>query len=406
MSILSGLWGRITGGWKTYGPNQISGNGALALDVNDAYGAVEATAALRLTAFLAALRLRAETIGSLPLHVRDGEKNIIRDHDLYDVIHNSPNSMMTAPEFWSMAVANLDMHGNSISVVERRTRDSSVISLEPVCPTLVTLKENRGRWWYEIDGEKFDPDNVLHLRGFTPKGLWGLGKLALGRQVLAAQISANDFAMRGFKQGAKVGGFMGIKTDGQNLTEEQVKTLQQRLEGASRPENAGKWITLFKGIEPIPGATFAIKPVDAELLTSRYFGVEEICRLMQVPPQLIGHSDKASSWASSLENVNLHFLMYSLQPTFVGIERRVVKTLLSRRDRTRGVDAKFNIGSLLRSDMKTQTQMFASALQNGYYNRNEVRDLLDRGNIAGGEEFTIQTNMTTASNLNREEPQA
>ena len=141
------------------------------------------------------------------------------------------------------------------------------------------------------------------------------------------------------------------------------------------------------------GAEFKVKPVDAELLSSRHFGVEEICRLMGVPPQLIGHVDKASSWASSLENVNLYYLLYSLQPTFVRSEASMRARLLSSSDRAAGVAPKFGIQGLLRSDMKTQWQFFASALQNGYYNRNEVRDLLERAEIEGGDEYTIQLNM-------------
>ena len=52
-----------------------------------------------------------------------------------------------------------------------------------------------------------------------------------------------------------------------------------------------------------------------------------------------------------------------------------------------------NTGGMLRADLKTRQAFYASALQNGYYSRNEVRDLEDRGDIPGGDEYTIQTNL-------------
>lgn len=347
---------------------------------------------MRLSAFWACVNLRAETIGTLPIHLRDKAKNVLTDHPLYSVLHDRPNSMMTAPEFWSMQTAHVDMHGEAISVIERRVRDKSVISLEPVAaPNEVEMHQRKnGSWYYDIGGEKYESDNILHLRGFSTNGLRGTPRIDIGRQILAAQLSANDSAMRAFKQGLKVGGFFEMAD---NFQEGQAQEWQKILNEYGRSENSGKWLTLLKGMKPIGGAEFRMKPADAELLSSRHFGIEEICRLMGVPPQLIGHTDKASSWASSIENINLFYLMYSLQPTFIRSEASIRAKLLTADDRARGHSPKFAIQGLLRSDMKTQFAFFASALQNGYYSRNEVRDLLDRGEIEGGDEFTIQLNM-------------
>lgn len=386
---------RIFGGWKTHGPNTTIGAGAFNGPLGT-YDAVSRDMALRLSVVWACMNLRAETIGTLPVHIRDEKKKVLRDHDLFNLLHYSPNAMMTGAEFWSMQTAHTDMHGNAYSVVRRRTRDKSVISLEPINdPDVVSLEQRKGvGYYYEIDGEKFDPEDVLHLKGFSMSGLIGLSRLQIGRNILSAQLSANDAAMVAFKQGVKVGGFFTVEKD---LDPKQIVQFKERLADYSKPENAGRFMTLLKGMMPIAGADFRPKPVDAELLSSRYFGIEEGCRLFGVPPQLIGHSDKASSWASSLENVNLFYLMYSIIPTLVRNEQRIAKTLLSREDKRKGISAKFGIQGLLRADTKTMLLFFASALQNGYYNRNEVRDLLDRGEIENGDEYMIQLNMGKAT---------
>lgn len=396
MSIWRQLFGGLKGGWKTHGPYAADGAGAF--DSDDTYDQVTADTSLRLAAVWACMNLRAEIRGSLPLHVRDKNKNILRDHPLYSILHDSPNSMQTAAEYWSMNTAHVDMHGNAISVIERRTRDKSVISLEPILePWAVTMEQKKsGGWYYKYGQEQYPAENIFHLRGFSMSGYWGLPRVDIGRQILSSQLSANRSAMRAFKQGMKVGGFFEVERD---LDSTQLEDFKKRLDSYGSPQNEGKWMTLLKGMKPIGGSDFRIKPADAELLQSRYFGIEEICRLFNVPPQLIGHTDKSSSWASSIEQVNLFFLMYSLQPGFVRDEQRIRKSLLSPADRAAGIEGRFGIQGLLRSDMKTQSAMFASALQNGYYNRNEVRDLLERGEIEGGDKYTVQLNMTNVNEL-------
>jgi HK97 family phage portal protein len=385
------IWRRIFGGWKTWGPNSILGPGGFD-SADTPYESITKETAIKLSAVYSCVSLRAETIGSLPIHLRDKDKKVMSDHDVYGLLHDSPNAMMTAPEFWSLAQANVDLHGNSVNVIPRRS-NGTPISLEPVDPDAWTLEQKKsGSYFYEIGGEKFKPEDILHLKGFSTNGLIGLPRLDIGREIIASQISANASAATAFRNGLKIGGFFVPELS--NPTPEQLAEFNARLDRFGRAENAGKWMTLLKGFKPVSGSEFRIKPAEAELLQSRYFGIEEICRLFNTPPQLIGHSDKASSWASSLENINLFFLMYSLQPSFIRHEQRIAKTLLSPNDRARGRYAKFNIQGLLRSDNKAQAMVFASALQNGYYSVNEVRDLLDRAGVGPeGDEYRVQMNM-------------
>lgn len=98
-----------------------------------------------------------------------------------------------------------------------------------------------------------------------------------------------------------------METGEQTLTKEQRERLRNHLSEFSKPENAGKYMVLEAGMKLSGSNSIRINPVDAQLLESRYFGIEEICRAFGVPPQLIGHTNKASSWASSLEQTNRGF---------------------------------------------------------------------------------------------------
>lgn len=405
MSIFSVISGSLRGGWKTHGPNQIRGAGAFDSG-DDSNVEVNAEMVLRLAAAWACLNIRAETAGSLPCHLRDGGRKIIKDHPLYNILHRSPNADMTAVEFWSLATAQVDLHGNSVSIIERIGK--KVVALTPVDigKATVTRESENGRKVWRIGGEEHKDSDILHLRGFSTNDEWGASRLAVGNQILSSQLAANRSALLAFKQGLKVGGFF-LNEGKRDFTTEELKDFAARLNFFGRGENAGKWMTLQRGMKPIAGTEFSVKPAEAQLLESRYFGIEEICRLFNVPPPLIGHTSKASSWASSLENLNLHFISYSLAPTLIRMEQRIEKQLLTPEDYAKGVQCKFSLSGLLRGDTKTRQAFYASGLQNGYLCQNEVRAFEDMPGIGPeGDVYRVQLNMAGSEDAGQDNNEA
>lgn len=391
-SIWRRLWDRIPGGWRTWGPGlsiDYEGYGSSG-PLGSTYFPVSESAAMRLSAVWACMNTRSETIGRLPFYLTDVQRNHVTDHWLADLM-NSPNADMTQMEFMSMATAQIDMHGNHISQFDRR-RDGSIISLEPADPTCVEIEWTKtGLPVYNIGGDKVPRDRILHLRGFSMDGMIGLPRLMIGRLILSAQLEANASALLSFKQGLKVGGFFEVAD---NFTVEQKAEIKNNMIEFSKPENAGRWMTLLKGMKPVSGEKFSVSPQEAQLLESRYFGIEEICRLFNVPPQLIYQTDKASSWASSLENINMFFLAYSVMPTLTRNQQSIAKQLLTVADR-RKVFPRFDTQELMRPDAKARQQFYASGLQNGWLCQDDVREMEDYPDLPNGEGkiFRVQVNM-------------
>ena len=398
MTIWHRVYGDIAGGWKTYGPNGISGPGAFASDgLSDT--PVNATSAMKISALFACVNQRAESIGGLPIQIRDKAKNILTDHPLYYLLHHSPNSWMVPCGYMSMNVAQMDLLGNCVSVIKRDTSGDpiSLLPYDPDCASYEFTKSGSRRTW-KLGVEEFKDEEILHVPSFSMNGQWGDSRLTTGAKILRAQLDADTAAMTAFRNGLKVGTF--FKDERQvEFTQQQRLDFEQRLAVFGRPENGGKNMTLPKGIVPIEGFQFRISPQDAQLLESRGFGIEEICRLFNVPPLLIHHITKSSSWASSSENINLFFLIYSLLPTIIRCEQYLEKKLLSPADVAKGIQIKFSLQGLMRGDMKTRQAFYASGLQNGWLNRNEVRDLEERGTIPGGDKYTVQLNMTDVNDL-------
>lgn len=391
------LFAEIRGGWKTVGAP-----GPAALDSgeygNDSlYPFVGMGAAMKLPVVLACAKLRAENIAAMPLHIRDRKKGVAVDHDLYYLLHDSPNYYQTNLEYTSADVFKTDMMGNSYSHIKRR-RDKSVKSLEPIDLSIgVTPKFKNDRLIYDINGEDYDAESILHQKGFSTDGYTGLSLLNVGREVLSAQVTSNSTAMRTFKNQLKIGGFFQRPQGAMPLTSEQHSEFQRRMLAFNNPSNQSQWLPLPPGYTPVDGSQYRISMADAQLLESRYFGIEEICRLFNVPPPLIGHTDKASSWASSVEALNMHYLTYSLMPTLIRREKRYAMQLLSPEER-RLYFPRYSVEGLLRADTKSRFAFYASALQNGWMSINEVRDMEDRVGIgAYGDEFRVQLNMAQAN---------
>lgn len=396
--LLSDLITHIKGGWKTYGPNQLGGDGAFSINsADDLYRSVTEEMALKVSALYACLKLRAETIGTFPIHILDNANNKLVDHDLYSVLRVSPNANMTGPDFFSQSIANFDMMGNSYAYIGA-WNNGEAYSLTPLPTDRVRPRLNdAGTIEYEYDGDVLPAEKVLHLRGFSMSGLVGIPLLQAARNVLAGQVESNDAAARMFRQGMNVGGFFTIPADKQAPTKEHRAEFNTLMREFSSPENMSRWMLLLPGLQPVANQQFRINPVDAELLMSRQFGIEELCRFLNIPPPLIGHTDKASSWASSLENLNQHYVSYSCQPTTIRYEAAMLK-LLSKRDRSR-YNIKFNMDGLLRGDLEKRTKSYETGIKNGYLCPDEAREkenLPKRADGKGGVYVTPGSTTTTS----------
>ena len=358
---------------------------------------VDAEKALKLSAVWACVRLRSQTAASLPFHLKDFERKVAAKHPLYRIIHDAPNADMCASEFWEAQIANLDLWGNAYSLINRAI-DGRVISLDILDPQYMRVRrEDNGEISYiytknNVDGRTYSENEILHFKGFTLDGLVGLSPISYQASVMGLQIAANNAAGKAFKNNLKAGGF--LKTGDRVLNAEQRELVRKALSEYGQPENAGKWMVLEAGMEPANMSGAWINPQDAQLLESRYFGIEEICRAFGVPPQLIHSTDKSSSWASSAEQINQNFLTYSLGPTLKRIEQTINRKLLTAEEREKYYSI-FSVEGLLRADSAGRASFYTALLQNGVMTRNEVRALENLPAIDGADQLTVQLNLTS-----------
>jgi len=187
------------------------------------------------------------------------------------------------------------------------------------------------------------------------------------------------------------------------LNQTQRADTRTAIENISGVMNAGKPVVLEAEMDV---GTIGIDPTDAQLLESRGFSVEEICRWFRVPPFMVGHAEKSTSWGSGIEQQMIGFLTFTLAPWLKRIEQAIWKDLLTPAERSRYY-AKFAVEGLLRADSAGRSAFYSVMVNNGILTRDEVRELEDREPMGGNASvLTVQSAMIPLDALGATDPQA
>ncbi|AFM76221.1 TPA: phage portal protein [Escherichia coli] len=363
---------------------------------------VTADKAIQLSAVWACVRLLSESISTLPLkiYVRqpDGSRKAATDHPAYSILCRRPNSEMTPSRFMLMVVASICLRGNAF--VEKLFIGNKLVSLVPLMPQNMVVKRldtGRLEYTYTEDGKKrvIPEKNLMHIRGFGLDGVCGMMPMMTGRDVIGAAMAVEESAAKIFENGLQSSGFLSADVA---LDKDQRERLRGYMQAFTGSKNAGKIMVLEGGLKY---QNVTMNPEAAQMLESRSFSIEEICRWFRVPPFMVGHTSKQSSWASSLEGMNLQFLTHTLRPLLVNIEQEIGRCLLDSDDE---VFAEFSVEGLLRADSAGRAAYYTSALQNGWMSRNDVRRLENMPPIEGGDIYTVQLNLTQLKNLESSNP--
>ena len=367
---------------------------------------IGADGALQISAVWACVDRRATVIASLPFFAyttqANGMKELARESRLYSLLHESPNSRMTPFDFWRAMVLNHDLRGNAYARIERDNSGEATalwpMPADQVQP--VVLDDGDMVYQYQIDSDVavLAASNVLHLKGLG-NGTVGLAKLEFMRATTDESAKAQASASKIFGNGGKPTGVLMLD---KVLSKEQRQALGERFAEMTQ----GNVSRLYVLEAAMRYQQLSISPEDQQLLETRRFSVEEICRWFDVPPVLVHHSN-VTTWGSGVEQILMGFHKFTVRPMLVSIEQAVKKRVLTPRQRT-SMTVEFNFEALLRGDPAARATYYSTGLQNGYLTRNEVRQLenLPRSNEPQADQLTAQTNLVPLGKLGAQQTSA
>lgn len=354
---------------------------------------------MSLSAAWACTRLIAETIATIPGCVYERTNSGRRradDHPLSHMLRIRPNAESTATTFWEAKTAAMLLRGNGFS--ERQMLGNRQVGIKFLSPNRLsghTGVDGTFRYMYTEKGRQREiaQNRVFHIPGFSLDGRWGLSAISYGAAVFGSALAASNAANSTFEKGlAPTVAF----TLDRVVKKEQREDFRASMAAVSGAVNAGKSPVLEAGMD---AKVIGIKPSDAQLLESRAFSVEEVCRWFRVDPSMVGHGGKDSNWGTGLEQKLIAFLTFTLRPWLTRIEQAVNTSLFSIVDQQRYY-FEFSIEGLLRADSAGRAAFYSVMVNNGIFTRDEVRKL-ENMPLKGGnaDVLTVQTAMAPLDSL-------
>ncbi|HEO9919115.1 TPA: phage portal protein, partial [Enterobacter asburiae] len=239
----------------------------------------------------------------------------------------------------------------------------------------------------------FSQREIFHLKGFGFTGLVGLSPIAFACKSAGVAVAMEDQQRDFFANGAKSPQI--LSTGEKVLTEQQRSQVEENFkEIAGGPVKKRLWI-LEAGFST---SAIGVTPQDAEMMASRKFQVSELARFFGVPPHLVGDVEKSTSWGSGIEQQNLGFLQYTLQPYISRWENSIQRWLIPVKD-VGLIHAEHNLDGLLRGDSASRAAFMKAMGEAGLRTINEMRRTDNLPPLPGGDVAMRQSQYVPITDL-------
>ena len=370
------------------------------------------TGALREATVYACVKILSEAVAKLPLKVYqelpEGGIRKATDHYLYPILKHRPNPYMTAYDFWRAVEAQRGLRGNSFVAIEFETRGPNkgkVKALWPIDTGKVEvwvddegLVSTRNKIWYvvTVGGERrrLDPDEVLHLKGLTVDGIVGVNPIDYLRFLVESGAGATRYLHHFYKHGLQTRGIIHYVGD---LNEEAKRRFRERFEEmASGLKNAHRISLLPVGFQFQP---LQLSMTDAQFLENTQLTIRQIANVFGIKMHQLNDLSRATH--TNIEEQQKQFYADTLQAILTGYEQEIAAKLLLESELREGYYVKWNVDSIVRSDIKTRYEAYRVGIQGGFLTPNEVRALEELPAYEGGDAILVNGAMRTLDEVVR-----
>lgn len=360
--------------------------------------------AFAVPAFLACVRVIAESVASLPkrliLRGRDGSRNPVTDHWFYRLVHDSPNGWQSSFEYFETLASDVAAWGNhySLKVFNDAGEVESLLPIEPWRVTVSQLQSGMLVYDYMApngDSGRWRDDQILHVRGMSRDSITGECPVHQLTGPLGLAKVMEKHSTRFWANSAKPG--IILETTAPIPKEALVEMRRQFEQFHSGAENAGRTAALpaFVTAKPLGGSS-----ADTEqMIETRTFIIQEIARAMRVPPTMIGENSRSTY--SNAENEMLSWVTNSLSMWCNRIEGAFQRSMLNGLDDENGsYSLHVDVRGLLRGDSAARAAWYQTLWGIGAISTNEIRALEDMPQLedeAANEPFIPANNVRPLS---------
>lgn len=358
--------------------------------------------AMQLSTVHRCVELISDSISQLPIEVfkvsPDGFKTAIYNHKTGKILNETPNARMTRFTFIKTLITSMLLQGDGYAYIERDTNKKPVALhylptelVVPQVPEYLNLPVS-----YKVTGinSEVPEADMIHLMQYTDDGVHGISVLENAKKTLELAWSEIEHAENFFGSGCAMFGI--LKSEGL-MKESQKKEMIKSWNEARFGGGQMRGVVLLD--ENFSYQQISVNPADSQLLDSRKFTVEEICRFFNVSPTKAFASTNSVSY-NSLEQENLAFLTNCLQPILTKVELELKRKLFPDEN----ITPIFNTTALIRNDSSALSNYITKMLSWGVYTINEARLQLNLPPVENGDKTLVPVNIMTLENSVKQVP--
>jgi HK97 family phage portal protein len=347
---------------------------------------VDANTALKLSAVWACVRIISESVASLPLPIYrvrpDGGKERAPYHALYEALQYQPNDWQTAQAWRQQMTVHALLRGAGFSRLVAGPRGPST-RMEPLNPDWLTIPATLDKpYIYRAPGqpvESIHHDRMFRVDGLSLDGVQPCSVIEYARESMGIGMAAEQYAGRVFSQDGRPRGTLEHPGKLSKDAADRLKeTWQEAYAGLS---NAHRVAVLQEGMK---FNAISVTPDDAQMLATREFSVEDVCRWFGVPPHMVGSTAKVTSWGSGIEQLSIGFVTYTLLPWLKRWEQSIRRDLIFKREE---FFAEHVIDGLLRGDQESRYRAYMTGRTGKWLSANDVRRSENMNPIPGGDVY-------------------
>lgn len=350
---------------------------------------VNANTALKISAFFCGVNNIANDVALLPKSIfreTDSIRQRQRNHPVDYLVHDEPNSQMTAFVFWSTMIVSLLLKGNAFALIKRAASGypESLIFLHP---DDVDIIEHESELFYIHKKSTYLASDIFHIPNFSLNGINGRSVIQYSADNLGMSIAADQFGTNAYTDKGIV---YGVAESDQKINDLGAKNITTMFANAMNSNSKHKIAVFDEGLK---FRSLSLTPGESEFINAKATGVEDIARWLNIPLHKL-HAPGEGGY-NFLVQMSISYLQSAIMPIGEKIIQESNRKLLSKRDRLAGHYLYLNYKKLLEVDPETRAKFYKDMYFIGAKSPNEIRKLEDDNPRDGGDEFFQMSNMLT-----------
>lgn len=408
-----GILDRLTGNIVPNTPIQLDGTGAsfninLTNDVS-----VTIENATTVPALMYGVNLICDTIASMPVYLykrnADGSRDKLQTDIRNKLLNMQPNDYSSGYNLKYSLIYDFLMSGNGYIHIDKPFGSTEIKALYHVPYNEMSLISTNDidrlkeryyyNYWNRLNVPTFKVMNMVRNPKTNP--LDGTGIVEQGSDVIKLLLDLEAYQTESVTNRFTPKVVIEKETI---MSKASKDSFREAIKNFFSGAKGGKVLLLDDGMKAKSINTFA----ENDIVNQKNDAIKSLAMLLKLPMQLYGISGGNLSYSNESYNT-IMLLKQTIQPILKLLEDTCNMYLLTESEKNQGYFFEFNTQNLLKTDPKTEYEMYGKAVSDGILTRNEARQRMNWKPLSDEEinkpsinQDEQQVNLTEQPNINEQ----